>query len=511
MPVKSRLALAVAAVLVLGLLGVAYSVLPLNPSEGVSFPGSESLVQQKKEPAPRSGQPAPYSGDLPTLAAVNVRDAILEELVAGLDGPWAMEILPDNTFLINESPGKMSVFDPVDRSLRSVAGLPAIASGKGQLGLMDVALHPSFESNGVLYFSYSFQKEGKEELYTTAVSRARLVDDQLIEVEQIFVVVPFEKTRANFGGALEFDDQGYLYIGAGDRGRNFHAQELEHLNGKIIRLDENGGVPPDNPFVGSPDIDGRIFALGVRNPQGLVFDKNSGILYEAEHGPMGGDEVNVIKAGKNYGWPTITYGANYTTQLIGTGTAKEGLEQPLFYFLPSLAISPITVYRGEMFPEWEGDLLVGALKGAQVSKLDVVDGQVKSQQQILSEVSGRIRDIKVGIDGSIYVLVQNGGKLFRLFRDPARQDVEYPKIRPGKMIYDVACASCHSAELPLIPQLDDAQAWTERLSQGKAALYSHAIDGYRGMPPRGLCDNCDEDEIKRAVDYMLQKIKQLKP
>jgi glucose/arabinose dehydrogenase len=508
--------MAVIAMVVLGLLGVVFSGELFNyprnegrekPSEGAaSLDSALSATQRTKKSDRRTGQPAPYYGDLRSLALVNVRDAILEELLAGLDKPWAMEILPDNTFLINESPGRMKLFDPVDKSLRPVHGLPAIPYGKGQLGLMDVALHPNFESNGVLYFSYAFQGEGEQELYTTAVSRARLVDDQLVELQQIFVAVPFEKTKSNFGGALEFDDQGYLYIATGDRGRNFHAQETADLNGKIVRLDDRGEVPPDNPFVAITGIDDRIFALGVRNPQGLVFDTVNGILYEAEHGPMGGDEVNIIEAGKNYGWPTISYGANYNTQRIGLGTTKEGLEQPLFYFLPSVATSPITVYRGDMFSEWEGDLLVGALKGAHVSKLDTVDGQVKSQQRILDEVKGRVRDIKIGSDGSIYILVQNGGRLFRLFRDPSREDVEYPKVRSGELIYKTACSYCHSDGQPLIPQLADAQAWTQRLSQGKAVLYSHAIDGYRGMPERGLCDSCDDEEIRRAVDYMVQKI-----
>jgi glucose/arabinose dehydrogenase/cytochrome c5 len=465
-------------------------------------------AKQKKKGA-RRGQPKPYHGDLPSLAGVNVRDAVLEVVLKGLDYPWALEFLPDNSMLISEFSGRIKLFNPADKSLEDVQGMPTIPSGKGQVGLMDIALHPSFEQNRLIYFSHAVRSEGEEELYATAVSRARLVGNQLHAVEQIFVATPFVKTRSNFGGALEFDDQGYLYLGSGDRGQNWRAQNPTLLNGKIIRLEDSGAIPADNPFVADPDIDNAIYVVGVRNPQGLDFDIESGKLYETEHGPMGGDEVNIIERGKNYGWPTITYGANYTTQRIGLGTAREGLEQPLFYYLPSLAISPITIYRGEMFPEWEGDLLVGALKGAHISKLDLVDGQVKSMQSILGEVDGRVRDIKVAADGSIYVLVQNGGRLFRLYRDPEREGLEQPKLRPGKMLYSTACGSCHSSGQALIPQLNDASAWPERLAQGDAVLYAHAIDGYRGMPPKGLCDSCSDEEIRLAVDYMLEQIKPL--
>ena len=512
MSVKSKYALVAFILLAIAVIG-AYSggllpnrlgvqIVDVAQQAGVTGP----VAAGKKQKAARPGQPKPYHGDLPSLAGVNVRDAILEVVLKGLDNPWALEFLPDSRILISESSGAIKLFNPADNKLEDLQGMPAIPSGKGQVGLMDIALHPAFEQNGLIYFSHAVRSEGEEELYATAVSRARLAGNQLLDVEQIFVATPFVKTRSNFGGALEFDDQGYLYLGSGDRGQNWLAQNPTLLAGKILRLKENGEIPGDNPFVADPDIDNAIYVVGVRNPQGLDFDSESGKLYETEHGPMGGNEVNIIEGGKNYGWPTITYGANYTTQRIGLGTAKEGLEQPLFYYLPSLAISPITIYRGQMFPEWEGDLLVGALKGAHISKLDLVGGQVKSMHSILEEVGGRVRDIKVAADGSIYVLVQNGGRLFRLYRDPQREGLEQPKLRPGKMLYNTACSSCHSSGQALIPQINDAAAWPERLAQGDAVLYAHAIDGYRGMPPKGLCDSCSDEEIRLAVDYMLKQI-----
>ena len=279
------------------------------------------------------------------------------------------------------------------------------------------------------------------------------------------------------------------------------------LNGKIIRLHDDGSIPRDNPFVGDPAVDDKIYALGVRNPQGLVFDSATGILYESEHGPMGGDEINRIEAGANYGWPVISYGADYTTQKKGVGTARHGMEQPLFYYLPSIATSPLTIYRGTMFPEWEGDLMVGALKGSHVNKLDLLEGRILSEHRILRELKGRIRDIKVAQDGSVWILVQNGGRLFRLYRDPTRTDLEDPEQRKGGVVYKIICASCHSAGLPGVPQLDNPDEWRERVAGGRERLYRNTIDGMGAMPPRGLCENCSDEELRATVDWMLKTMK----
>jgi cytochrome c5 len=220
---------------------------------------------------------------------------------------------------------------------------------------------------------------------------------------------------------------------------------------------------------------------------------------------MGGDEVNRISAGKDYGWPTITYGRNYTTQRIGVGTTFPGMEQPLVYYLPSIAASPITVYRGDMFPDWEGHLLIGSLNSGHINKLDLVDGAVKSEQRILTEVTGRFRDIKVAPDGSIYFLVENGGRIYRLYRDPGQTDVNLDSglERPGEVIYTMICASCHSAGQGHVPQRSDTAYWQERLNQAGAALYQNTWVGINAMPPKGLCENCTETEIRAAVDYLL--------
>jgi glucose/arabinose dehydrogenase len=472
--------------------------------QGQQKPKGKSKGKIERQP----GQPMPYFGDLPSLAKINIRDVVLEEVTTELDFPWAMEFLPDGDILINEAAGTLKRLYLPEKRLAEVSGLPEIPHGKGQLGLMDLVLHPDFVTNGLVYFSHAVGAEPQPEkpLYGTAVTRARLDGERLLEVERLFTTSPLAGQTANFGGALEFDEQGYLLIGTGDRGRGFRAQETQNLNGKIIRLDEDGGVPRDNPFVGNPAVDDRIFAIGVRNPQGLVRDPVTQLIYETEHGPMGGDEVNIIESGKNYGWPTITYGANYNTQRVGSGTALEGLEQPLFYFLPSLATSPITIYRGQMFPEWEGDLFIGMLKGAQINRLDMVEGVVKSRQSILREIEARIRDIKVAPDGSLYVLAQND-TLYRLYRAPGREDLEYPPERKGQVVYRTVCTTCHSAGGKLIPQLNDPEAWEERLARGKEALYRHTIEGYGAMPPRGLCETCTDQELKLAVDHMLKWIR----
>jgi glucose/arabinose dehydrogenase/cytochrome c5 len=474
----------------------------LNDTLGGGDDPSGGAGSKSEKLAP--GQPKPYRGDLPSVARVNVRDAVLEQLAQGLQYPWAFEFIAPGKLLVTEFAGSMKIFDVKTRSLVKIEGLPEIPSGVGQVGLMDVALHPEFATNGLIYFSHAILDPTDESLRATAVSRAVLVGQRLRDVQRILAATPYGKSPSNFGGALVFDDRGLLYIGVGDRSRQKHAQNPHLLTGKILRLTADGGVPPDNPFVGNAAVDDRIYALGVRNPQGLVFDSVTGMLFETEHGPMGGDEVNVIRAGANYGWPTITYGDNYTTAKIGVGTHADGLDQPLFYYLPSIAVSPIAIYRGAMFREWEGDLLIGALKGEHVSKLDRVDGVIKSAQPILRELGGRVRDIKVAADGSLYFLVQNGGRIYRLYRDSSL--TEPSKARSPAGVYKLACASCHSAGSQHIPQLADPAAWRDRLVKGREVLQRHAIEGFGDMPARGFCDNCSDQEIRSAVNYMWRQL-----
>jgi len=453
-----------------------------------------------------TGQPAPYCGDLPSLAALNVREANLEKVLDGFDFPWAFEFINDRELLLTEFSGHLKRVDLDTGRSVDITGLPEIATGKAQAGLLDVALHPQFAENGLIYFSHAIgdDKPG----YALAVTMAELREDKLTRVERIFVALPYGDSGSNFGGALLFDEEGYLFIATGDRSIRSNSQHPGLLTGKVIRLNADGSVPADNPFVGNNDaVDPAIYAMGVRNPQGLVLDRSNGNIYETEHGPMGGDEVNVIEAGKNYGWPIITYGANYTYKSIGEGTKKEGLEQPLFYYLPSIAVSPIEIYRGEMFPEWDGDLLVGALKGAAISKLDLVDGRIQSEYKILNELNARIRDIKVAPDSSIWILLETGS-IYRLSREssPIEAAREVGQ-RDGEYIYLTVCSTCHSQNAPGVPQISNPSDWTDRLKKDRKELYRNSINGFNAMPEKGLCEDCTNKEVTRAVNFMINRVK----
>ena len=453
----------------------------------------------------KPGQPKPYCGDLPSLAALNIREAKLEKIAGGFKYPWAMEFISDSEILLTEFAGKLSRVDTSSGNSVEVSGLPEIASGRGQTGLLDVALHPQFQQNELIYLSYVIEDNKK---YALAVARARLQGNRLDKMERIFVALPFGESTSNFGGALLFDRQGYLYISTGDRSVRSNAQHPSLLTGKVIRLNDDGSIPDDNPFVGaSGGFNPAIYALGVRNPQGLVQDSATGNIYETEHGPMGGDEVNLIEAGKNYGWPIISYGLNYTYRLIGEGSEKAGYEQPLFYYLPSIAVSPIEIYRGDMFREWDGDLLVGALKGAAISKLDLVDGRIQSEYKILGKLESRIRDIKLAPDSSIWILLQTGS-IYRLSRqnNPVQRSAAIGQ-RAGETIYLTVCSSCHSQNTPDAPQISTDSDWTERLQKPREELYRNSIDGFNSMPEKGFCEDCTDKEIIRAVDFMIKQIK----
>ena len=493
------------------LLGVAIAYLYYSPAVQEQSEAGPAVASGRYNGPPcldtkqGTGQPAPYCGDLPSLAAVNVREAKLEKVAEGFKFPWAFEFINDKELLLTEFSGHLKRVDIETGKSVDIAGLPEIETGRGQAGLLDVALHPQFGGNGLIYFSYAISDgDGRSAL---AVARGMLRNDQLTGVEPIFVALPFGKSNSNFGGALMFDEAGHLFITTGDRSVRSHSQHPGLLTGKVIRLNADGSIPDDNPFAGQGDaVDPAIYALGVRNPQGLVLDTATGTIYETEHGPMGGDEVNIIAAGKNYGWPIITYGANYTYISIGEGTEKAGLEQPLYYYLPSIAVSPIAIYRGEMFPEWEGDLLVGALKGSAISKLDLVDGRIQSEYTILGELNARIRDIKIATDSSIWILLENGS-IYRLSREAS--PIEAARAvgsRDGEYIYLTVCSTCHSQNTPGVPQISNSSDWAERLKKERKELYSNSINGFNAMPEKGFCEDCTEKEVIRAVNFIISSV-----
>jgi glucose/arabinose dehydrogenase len=336
----------------------------------------------------------------------------LVELVRGLEQPWSLAFLPDGRMLVTEKAGRLRVVKDLKLDPQPVAGLPEVTV-QGQGGLMDVVLHPRFAENNLVYLSYAARGDGG---VSTEVARARLAGHRLENVETIFRQVPKSGAGQHFGCRLVFDRQGYLYITLGDRGDRDRAQRRDDHAGSVIRLHDDGRVPQDNPFAGKPGWKPEKFTLGHRNQQGAALHPQTGQLWTHEHGPQGGDEVNVIRAGANYGWPVITYGANYGIGTrIGEGTAKPGMEQPIHTWVPSIAPSGMAFYTGDKFPKWRGDLFVGALRAEVLVRLKLDGEKVVQEERLLRRELGRIRDVRVGPDGLIYLLTdESRARLARL-------------------------------------------------------------------------------------------------
>jgi aldose sugar dehydrogenase len=327
------------------------------------------------------------------------------EVVGGLAHPWSLAFLPDGSLLITERPGSLQRFG--DGTLREIEGLPEI-SAQGQGGLMDVALHPGFETNRLIYLAYTAPYDGG---IGTQVARARLDGDRLIDIKPLFRMNPPGSGGRHFGGRLTFDSDNRLYITIGDRGDQDQAQDLNSHHGALLRLNDDGSVPEDNPFVERDGARPEIYSYGHRNAQGLIYDAETGTLWQHEHGPFGGDVLHVIRPGANYGWPAATYGAQYgSRKAIGTTPDQRAdIEDPVVHWtLPeSIAPSGLTLYRGEAFPEWNGNLFVGALRHQQIRRL-VLDGHTVVHEEPLLRGRfgrgrfGRIRDVRTGPDGYLW-------------------------------------------------------------------------------------------------------------
>ena len=332
-------------------------------------------------------------------------------VAGGLEHPWGMAFLPDGGVLVTERAGRLRLVREGRVDPRPIAGVPSVVA-RGQGGLLDVALHPSYASNRLVYLSYS--KPGPEGA-TTAVVRGRLEGHALTDIEEVFEARAWSGGGQHFGSRLVFDGNGHLFISVGERGRMQNAQDLMNHAGAIIRLHEDGRIPSDNPFVGREDALPEIWAYGVRSPQGLTLHPGTGELWESEHGPRGGDEVNVILPGANYGWPEITYGINYNGRPITDLTEKAGMEQPVHYWVPSIATSGIAVYTGDRLPAWQGDVFVGGMAGRQLARLRF-DGHRRIEvEALLTEYGRRIRDVRNGPDGYLYLLTdEDEGALVRL-------------------------------------------------------------------------------------------------
>ncbi|OED37799.1 glucose dehydrogenase [Chromatiales bacterium (ex Bugula neritina AB1)] len=337
---------------------------------------------------------------------------VVREMVSGLDRPWSIAFISETDWLVTERSGTLRrVIDGVLQP-QPIAGLPAIAS-TGQGGLLDVALHPDFKQNRLVYLSYVGAEKRR---YGTEVLVGTLKNNALENVRVIFEAVPKTSGGRHFGSRLAFDQNAMLYISLGDRGSQDNAQQLDSHTGSIVRLHADGTVPSDNPFVHDANARPEIYSYGHRNVQGLVFDNASNTLWAHEHGPQGGDELNQIFAGQNYGWPTITYGVNYGSgTAIGIGTAKAGMMQPVTYWDPSIAPSGLAVVNSERYPHWQGNLLVGALKFQLVARLELSDKTVAHEERLLERKLGRIRDIRQSPDGYVYLLTDSdNGKVYRI-------------------------------------------------------------------------------------------------
>ncbi len=333
-------------------------------------------------------------------------------VVTGLEHPWSVAFLPDGRMLITEREGRLRIVRDGKLEPQPVAGLPPVAP-HGQGGLMDVALHPGFAQNGLVYVSFSGRGADG---YGTEVARGKLSGSRLEGAEVIFRQSPKSGTGRHFGSRLVFDRAGFLYITLGDRGEKERAQRPDDHAGSVIRLQDDGRVPADNPYVGKAGWKPEKYTLGHRNQQGAALHPQTGRLWTHEHGPQGGDEVNVIRAAANYGWPVITYGVNYGIGTrIGEGTAKSGMEQPLHKWVPSIAPSGMAFYTGDRFPKWRGDLFVGALRGEVLVRLRLDGEKVVHEERLLKGMLGRIRDVRVGPDGLLYVLTdESRARLVRL-------------------------------------------------------------------------------------------------
>lgn len=346
--------------------------------------------------------------------------SVLAETVArGLDHPWGLEFLPDGALLVTERSGQLRIVKD-GRISKPVRGVPKVRAA-GQGGLLDVALATDFRQSGLIFFTYSEPGNGG---VGTAVAQARLVRNgdgaQLQSVRTIFTMNRKTSSKRHFGSRLVVHPDGTLFFTTGDRGKQNRAQDMRDHAGAVLRINPDGSIPSDNPFADGKKGLPEIWSKGHRNPQGAALDPATGSVWITEHGARGGDELNRPEAGKNYGWPVISYGRHYSGFKIGQGHSAPGYEQPVYYWDPSIAPSGLAVYDGPMFPEWQGDLLAGALKFQLLARLQRgPDGKIIAEEQMFAGEFGRIRDVSVARDGSIYLLTDaDNGRIIRLSRAP---------------------------------------------------------------------------------------------
>lgn len=353
--------------------------------------------------APRSATPKSVTASLQVVT-----------VATGLVNPWGLAFIPDGRMLVTERPGQMRIVEANGKLSPPLQGVPAVYAA-GQGGLLDVAIDPQFATNQLVYWSYAEPGQNKD-VAGTAVARARLQGNALQNVTVIWRQTPKVASALHWGSRLVFDRQGHLFITTGERYEyKERAQDLSTTLGKVIRINADGSIPTDNPFVNRKDAKPEIWSYGHRNIQAAALHPDTGALWTVEHAARGGDELNQPQAGRNYGWPIITYGVNYNGMKIGEGTAKAGMEQPVFYWDPVIAPSGAVFYTGEAFKEWRGDLFIGSLTPGLLVRLRMSNGKVVSETRYLGELGERIRNVRQGPDGYLYLLTDNSkGRILRL-------------------------------------------------------------------------------------------------
>ena len=338
----------------------------------------------------------------------------VQTYIDGFDIPWGMAFMPDKRMLVTDRIGDIWIVakDGTDK-VKVIGEVPSVRS-KGQGGMLDVEVHPDFINNSFIYLTYSDISDNK---FHTSLIRAKLVNNQLVDSEVIFRPKEqfFTKKTHHYGSRIIFDDDGFIYFSIGDRGDRDLAQNLDMPNGKMYRIYDDGTIPIDNPFYYTKGAIKSIWSYGHRNAQGMAIHPLTRQIWEAEHGPRGGDEVNIILKGHNYGWPVITYGKNYSGTIISRLTHKEGMDQPIFHWTPSIAVCGIAFYDGDQFPEWKNNLLATSLKFERLHRVEL-DGLNMVKDEIIFEAGSRVRDVEIGPNGMIYVALEDPGRIVQISR-----------------------------------------------------------------------------------------------
>ena len=373
-------------------------------------------------PAQEGGRASPPLPALPQTFETAVQRIRVSAIATGLANPWSLAFLPGGDMLVTERPGRLRIVRNGVLATEPIAGVPAVRS-TALGGLLEVALHPRFAENQFVYLTYT--KPGEQNLTTTALARGRFNGSALVDVREIFVANTWSTSATNFGGRIAFDKQGLLYLTVGERQEQDRAQKPEDHGGKVLRLRDDGTVPPDNPFVNRQGYRPEIYSLGHRSPQGLAMHPETGAIWENEHGPLGGDELNIVLPGRNYGWPLVTFGMNYDGTKISDSTWRADLEPPFMYWVPSIAISGLAFYTGDKFPTWKGNAFVGSMfegrtRGTgHLQRITFEQGRPIQREPMLVDLHQRIREVRQGPDGLLYLLTdENPGVILKV--EPAQ-------------------------------------------------------------------------------------------